>query len=48
MTLTKKGMNAMVDAAPGHAMLVKRLFSNRCPMNLSLRLPRRSNTSRRA
>jgi DNA-binding MarR family transcriptional regulator len=24
--LTKKGMNAMVDAAPGHAMLVKKLF----------------------
>jgi len=24
--LTKKGMNAMVEAAPGHAMLVKKLF----------------------
>ena len=46
--LTKKGLDAMVDAAPGHAMLVKKLSSSRCPTNLSLPSPRRWNTFRRA
>ncbi|MGO8936787.1 MAG: MarR family winged helix-turn-helix transcriptional regulator [Mycobacterium sp.] len=32
--LTKKGMNAMVDAAPGHAMLVKKLFFEPLPDEL--------------
>ena len=29
--LTKKGMNAMVEDAPGHAMLVKKLFFEPLP-----------------
>jgi DNA-binding MarR family transcriptional regulator len=32
--LTKKGMAAMVDAAPGHAMLVKKLFFEPLPDEL--------------
>ena len=32
--LTKKGMNAMVDAAPGHARLVKKLFFEPLPDEL--------------
>jgi len=32
--LTKKGMNAMVAAAPGHAMLVKKLFFEPLPDEL--------------
>jgi DNA-binding MarR family transcriptional regulator len=32
--LTKKGMDAMVDAAPRHAMLVKRLFFEPLPDEL--------------
>ena len=32
--LTKKGLNAMVDAAPGHARLVKRLFFEPLPDEL--------------
>src|SRR6201992_3432932 len=32
--LTKKGMNAMADAAPGHSMLVKRLFFEPLPDEL--------------
>lgn len=32
--LTKKGMNAMVEAAPGHAMLVKKLFFEPLPTEL--------------
>jgi DNA-binding MarR family transcriptional regulator len=32
--LTKKGMNAMADAAPGHAMLVKKLFFGPLPDEL--------------
>lgn len=32
--LTKKGMNAMVEAAPGHAMLVKKLFFEPLPDEL--------------
>src|SRR6201993_2906812 len=32
--LTKKGLNAMVDAAPGHARLVKRLFLEPLPDEL--------------
>src|ERR1700752_5468430 len=32
--LTKKGMNAMVEAAPGHAMLVKKLFFGPLPDEL--------------
>jgi len=32
--LTKKGMDAMVDAAPGHAMLVEKLFFEPLPDEL--------------
>ena len=32
--LTKKGMNAMLEAAPGHAMLVKKLFFGPLPDEL--------------
>ena len=45
--LTKKGINAIVAAAPGHAALVKKLFFEPFPTSSFLLSLRRWNTSRR-
>jgi DNA-binding MarR family transcriptional regulator len=45
--LTRKRMSAIVEAAPGHAALVRKLFFEPRPTSLFLRSPRPWNTSRR-